>query len=187
MDNKKLVLVLEAIATVALGILVAIFGTQTLSMYFGIVFLLAAVGFLAASILSLAKLHTITFAPILAFCVLTTLGILLLARFDMVGFLVWLFIYVLLGVGAALVLHGVYFMIKHNVVIGVGEITLGLVVTLLSALYLTVPPFQVAFWIVAGVVIAVYGVLLLIGALTNKTLVTPKVIEQNVVEVKDAE
>lgn len=187
MENKKLILILEAIATIALGILVAIFGTQTLSMYFGIVFLVASVGFLVACIMSLVKLHTLTFVPVASCTVLATLGVLLLVRVDMVGFLVWLFIYLLLGVGAALVLHGIYFMIKHNVIFGIGEVTLGIIVTLLSSLYLTVYEFQVVFWIVVGVVIAVYGVLLLIGALFNKDFSSPKVIDQKVEEVKDAE
>ena len=76
--NKKLINVLESVAMIALGVCVAIFGFRTFDMYFGIVFLIAAVGFLVAAIVGVSKLRLLNFGFLFAFTALTTFGVVIL-------------------------------------------------------------------------------------------------------------
>ena len=169
--NKKLNNVLEAIAMIAFGVCVAIFGFRTFDIYFGIVFLVAAVGFLAAAIVVLSKTGVLDFGLVLGFTALTTFGVIILInRFDLY-FVVIALVYLLIAFGGALIIYGCYSISKKYTVYGVGQILLGAIAITVGILYLLVPEFRTAFWIIAGVLIAVYGVLLLITALSGKKLI----------------
>lgn len=166
--NKKLLTVLEGIAVVALGVLIAIFGTKTLATYFAVLFLVAGAGFLVVSIVGLVKLKTLLFSTVLAFTVATTMGVVLLVQPEIFEIVVYLFVLFVIAVGGALFLHGIYFMIKHNAIYGIGQMTLGAIAIVLGILYIKIPDFRKAFWIVVGVVVALYGILLIVGGLANK-------------------
>ncbi len=176
--NKKVLAVLEGLATIVLGVLVAIFGTQTLATYFGILFIVSGATFLVVSVAGLAKLKALSFAAVLAFTVLTTFGILLLIQPGLLGLFITLFVYFVIALGGALFFYGIYFMIKYNVIYGIGQMTLGVIVSVLGILYLTVGGFRQAFWIVVGVVIALYGILLVISGLTKKDFSTKLVVKK---------
>ena len=168
--NKKIITVFEGLATVVLGVVIAIFGTQTLATYFGILFLISGVGFLVVSIAGLAKLKTLVFGAVLAFTTLVLFGVLLLIHPELLEFFIVLFVYFIIALGGALFLHGIYFMIKHNVVYGIGQMTLGAIAVVLGVLYLTISGFRAAFWVVIGVVVALYGVLLVVDGLSKKDI-----------------
>ena len=63
---------------------------------------------------------------------------------------------------------GEFNMARISTFYGVGQMVIGLLAITFGVLYLTVPQFQVAFWIVVGVMVAVYGVLLTASALASK-------------------
>ena len=77
-------------------------------------------------------------------------------------------VHLLIALGGALIIYGAYAAVKINGFYGVGQIVLGAAAVTVGVLYLLVPEFNMAFWIIVGVLIAVYGVLLLVAALTNK-------------------
>ena len=79
-------------------------------------------------------------------------------------------VYLLIALGGALVIYGAYSAAKINGFYGIGQIVLGAVAITIGILYLLVPEFNAVFWIIVGVLIAVYGVLLLITALAGKKL-----------------
>ena len=166
--NKKLINVLEACAMIALGVCVAIFGFRTFDMYFGIVFLVAAVGFLAAAIVGVSKYRILHFGLLFAFTALTTFGVIILMNQFTLYYMVIVLVYLLIALGGALAIYGVYAIGKINGFYGIGQIVLGAIAITIGILYLLVPEFGVAFWIIVGVLIAVYGVLLLVNALIDK-------------------
>ena len=168
--NKKIITVFEGLATVVLGVLIAIFGTQTLATYFGILFLISGAGFLVVSIAGLAKLKTLVFGAVLAFTTLVLFGVVLLVEPDLLDTFIRLFVYFIIALGGALLLHGIYFMIKHNVIYGIGQMTLGAIAIVLGVLYRVVIPFRTAFWIVIGVVVALYGILLVVDKKKKKDI-----------------
>jgi hypothetical protein len=153
---------------IALGVCVAIFGFRTFDMYFGIVFLVAAVGFLAAAIVGVSKYRILHFGLLFAFTALTTFGVIILMNQFSLYYMVIVLVYLLIALGGALVIYGVYAIGKINGFYGIGQIVLGAVAITIGILYLLVPEFGVAFWIIVGVLIAVYGVLLLVNALIDK-------------------
>ena len=169
--NKKLVNILEAVAMIVFGVLVAIFGFKTFDIYFGIVFIVAAVGFLVAAIVELTKMKILSFSLLFAFCALLIFGIVILLNQFSLYYMVIVLVYLIIAFGGALIMFGSYSAAKVNVFYGIGQIVLGAIAVTVGILYLLVPEFNVAFWIIAGVIIALYGVLMLVLAATNKKLV----------------
>lgn len=185
--NKKLVRVFEGLATVAIGVLIAIFGIQTVvDMYFGALFLVSGVLLFVFVIVVLAKTKELQFPELLMGSVLLTMGISLLARFLSFAILIQLFVLVIIAAGFAIFCFGLYTMIKVHVGYGLGQMGLGAVAILMGALYLTIPGFEHVFWIVIGVLVALYGLLLFFVALFEKSDKQPKE-KKPVEEVKEIE
>ena len=170
MNNKKLIGILEGILTIVLGVLIAIFGIGTLDLYFGIVFVAMAALFLVVSIVALAKTGVLPFGAVLAFTTLLTFGIFILTNRLSVGYVIYLLVIFVIAAGGALVFYGAYSAAKINLAYGIGQIVLGALAVVAAVLYLTVPEFYRAFWIIVGVLVALYGVLVLVEALTDKKL-----------------
>lgn len=169
-DNKKLFAILESVAVIALGVLLAIFGFRTVDLYFGIMFIVAAVAFLSIVVAYLVKSKEMPFGPLLGFSSALVFGILiLLSRFSL-AFLFDVFVLLIIAFGGALLIYGIYLMVKGATVYGVGQLVIGILLFVSGILYLTVPDFRVAFWIIVGVLVAIYGVLLLVEAIAGKKL-----------------
>ena len=168
--NKKLVNILESVALIAFGVLVAIFGFRTFDIYFGIVFIVASVGFLVASIVELTKFKTLSFGLLFAFTALMTFGVVILMNQFSLIYMVTVLVYLVIAFGGALIIFGAYSAAKVNGFYGIGQIVLGAVMITVGILYLLVPEFNTAFWIIVGVLIALYGVLALVMSLTGKSL-----------------
>ena len=168
--NRKLVNVLEAVAMMLFGVLVAIFGFKTFDIYFGIVFIVAAAGFLVAAIVELSKAKILSFSLLFAFTALLVFGIVILLNRFSLYYMVIVLVYLIIAFGGALVMFGSYSAAKVSVFYGIGQIVLGAIAITVGILYLLVPEFNVAFWIIAGVIIALYGLLMLVLTLSDKKL-----------------
>ena len=167
--DSKAFRIFEGLATVAIGVLVAIFGIQAvIDIYFGVLFIVSGVLFLTFAAVALAKTKLLSFGELLAGSVFLTIGIALLAKFISFGLLIRLFVLFVIGAGFALFLYGLYVMIKIHVGYGLGQLALGAVAMTIGILYLTIPGFDHAFWIVIGVLIGLYGLLLFFSALFGK-------------------
>ena len=174
MNNKKLLTILEAVATIVLGVLIAIFGIGTLNVYFGVVLVISAAAFLAIAIIGLSKTGLLSFGATFSFTTLLTFGIVLLLNRVSLGYIFYLLAFLVVALGGALAIFGVFTMVKFNLFYGLGQLVLGALAIVVGILYLTVPEFHVAFWIIVGVLVSLYGVLLLITAITNKKLIETK-------------
>ncbi len=167
--NKKTVAILEGIGTIVLGVLIAVFGgLAVLDIYFGIIFLVAGAALLIFHFIEVAKTKLVEFASIFLGVTLILLGTFLLAHLLSFGIFVQFFIILLIAAGATLIVMGAFNMARISTFYGVGQMVIGLLAITFGVLYLTVPQFQVAFWIVVGVMVAVYGVLLTASALASK-------------------
>ena len=173
-SNKKLINILEASIMIALGVLIAIFGIGAVDLYFGIVFLVTAAVALAAIIVGLAKYKLLVFGLIFAFCACLVFGIALLTHYLSLGVLVDILVFLVIAMGGALIFYGTFVLVKVNVFFGLGQIVLGALAVTAGILYLFVPEFRVAFWIIVGVLVALYGVVLLVAAIANKQIGTQK-------------
>lgn len=167
--SKKLLTILEGAAVIALGILMAIFGGQAvLDVYFGVLFVIAGVGLIVFSITTLVKTKLLPFGAVFGACAATIIGSFLLANYYSFGYLVYTLVLLIIAAGFALALYGIYTIVKLSVVYGVGQIVIGAAAATLGFCYLFVAGFYTWFWIIVGVLVAVYGLVVILGALFNK-------------------
>lgn len=168
--KEKLAGILEAIVIIAFGIIIAVFGGGTaLDLYFAIVALVAGTVLMIVDIYTLAKTKELDFALTFLSCALLTVGVAILVKRLSFAVLIPLVAFLLLGLGIALILFGLFVALRKNIFYGVGQMVVGLVLAVLVILFLTIPEFAQAFWIIVGVVLAIYGVLLLIFTLSGKS------------------
>ena len=169
-SNNQIVLnVIEALITIVLGILIAVVGIgQTVDIYFGVLALVLGVSAIGLALYFLAKENVLPFGMTIVGGALIAVGCGLFANFISFAVIVNILILVVLGGGAALIAYGIYFFIKKNKVIGLIQMLIGAAVVTLTAVYINVPDFQKAFWIIVGVLIALYGAFSLVYALVNK-------------------
>lgn len=167
--KEKLAGILEAVVIIAFGIIIAVCGGGTaLDLYFAIVSLAAGAILLVANVYTLIKVKELSFALTFLSCALITIGIAILAEKLSFAVLIPLMAFLLLGLGIALILYGLFVALRKNLFYGVGQMVVGAVLVTLIILFLTVPEFAQAFWIILGVVLALYGVLLLIFTIVGK-------------------
>ena len=164
--KEKLFQIIEGVVILALGIIVAVCGGGTaLDIYFGIIALLGGVALTVLNVVSLVKTKQIEFVATFLGTALIVVGIALFTDFLTFAALINLVVLIVLGLGIALVLFGLYtIFFPKNLFNGIGQIVIGVIVAVLAILFLTVPDFRVAFWIIVGIVVAVYGVLEIVAA-----------------------
>lgn len=161
--------IVSAIITIALGILVAIFGFGALDIYVGIGCLVAGVVLAVVNIVFIAKKKPISFSGLFLGVALIVIGIFLLTGYLSFGVLEHLIVAIILGLGIALALYGILTIaVAKQVPFGVVQMILGLAIIALAIVYMNVAEFRTAFWIIVGVIIAIYGVLDLVMILSNK-------------------
>ena len=168
MKKETLFQILSGAILVALGILIAIFQIGALDLYFGIIAIVGGAVLLAYGIYLLIKKNGVNGSSVILACVLLALGITLVIHFVSFGALVPLILTLMIGGGTGLVLVGVYAVAKKNTFGGLVNILIGVTAIVLAVLYIAVEGFRDAFWIIVGVVVAVYGVLEIVGAFINK-------------------
>ena len=168
MKKEKLFQILSGAILVALGILIAIFQIGALDLYFGIIAIIGGAVLLAYSVFLLIKKQGLNASSAILACVLLALGITLVIHFVSFAALIPLLLTLLIGGGAGLVLVGVYALIKKDMFGGIMNIVIGAAAITLAVLYIAVEGFRDAFWIIVGVLVAVYGVLEIIHAFLGK-------------------
>ena len=170
--NEKIKSAVSAALIIALGFVVVFCGGgAALDLYLGIV--LTALGAIALclAIFVLVKTKALLFSTLFTASALLTLGIALLVEKLSFGVIIGILAYLLLALGAALVVFGLYTIIcAKSLVSGLVQILIGAAIVTLTLLFLFVPEFNKAFWIIVGILIIIYGILSLILAITGKEL-----------------
>ena len=163
--SQKVTNIVTGALAIALGIIVAIAGGGTaLTIYFGIVTLVGGIVLLGLAVYALTKKLPLPANFVVGAGVLLTLAIALFTNNLTAGIFITIMIFVLMGAGFGLAVVGIYSLVKGAVIFGLGQIVLGALAVLFTALYLGIPDFQTAFWIIMGILIIVYGILLIVFA-----------------------
>ena len=165
-NTNKIVNIIEAIVIIVLGVIIAIFGGGTaLDIYFGIVAIVGGVALAAIAVYTLAKTKDLQFGTTFLSIALITVAITLFVNALSFGVLIGLLVYIMLALGITLVLYGIYTAVAlKGIIPGVAQIVIGAAIIVLTVLFLTVEDFRTVFWIITGILVAVYGVLMLISA-----------------------
>ncbi len=166
--NNKVARVLEGAILVALGIIIAICGIgSAIDIYFGIVFSVAGACLIILGFMGLSKKDAEGLSDLILGSVILTIGVCLFTPWLSFGALVDIFVIALMGLGIGLILAGIYCVSKKLLFNGVGQIVVGALMVTFVIIYKTVPDFAHAFWIIIGILVAVYGVLVIVGGLIN--------------------
>ena len=168
MKKEKLSKVLTCAVLIVLGILIAIFGVGAIDIYLGVVACVAAVVVLADTIFLISRKEKLVASPFVLSLVLLAIGITLFVHWISFAAIVNFLVVVILGTGAGLLCYGIYLLARKENSNGLLNIVMGVVAVVLAILYMAVPDFGKVFWIIVGVVIAVYGLLGLVFTLIEK-------------------
>ena len=175
MSNKLITIIQGAIA-VTLGILIAVFGgVETLGTYFGVLFIIAGIFALALAFTVLARTKVLGYGGLFIGGAFLALGTALLAHPELFAFIVYVVVLLVIAAGSALVVYGVFTIVKRSLFYGIGQIVVGAIAVTLAILFLEVSGFQTVFWIIVGVLVALYGVCMIVVAFLDKE---DKVIDQ---------
>ena len=169
--KDKYIRIIAAVILIAMGVIVAVCGAgAALDLYFGIGCLVTGAVLVVLNIVGLAKNKQVTFAQLFTSTCFVVIGIsLLFTHYVSFQMLVNLFVLLVLGLGVALMLYGIFtIVLSKKLPYGIVQLVLGLALVVLTIVYLNVADFRRVFWIIAGIVIAVYGALELVLALTSK-------------------
>lgn len=168
--NNKIINILESIVVIALGIIVAVCGGgEALDIYFAIICLVGGVALFILATVGLAKTKALDLSSTLISGALIAVGIALFTPYLSFSALINLVVVIIIGFGAALVLFGIYaLLIAKNALFGIGQILVGAVAIVMAVLFITVREFEKVFWIIAGILIIIYGVLSLVTTLIDK-------------------
>lgn len=163
--KNKIMNIVEAVVIIALGIIIAVCGGGTaLDIYFGIVAIVGGVVLAAASVYSLAKTKVLPFGSTFLSVALITIAIALFASYLSFSILIILVVYLILALGIALVLYGVYTLLVNKALVSaVAQFVVGVALAVLAIVFLAVPDFRTAFWIIVGILVAIYGALMLVA------------------------
>ena len=167
--SKKVLGIIEGAVVIALGVLIAIFGGQAvMDIYFGVLFVIAGAILLAFGIATLIKTKLLSFGITFGAVAALLFGSLLLARLLSIDFFFYVLVWLIVAAGGALVLYGIYTIVKLSVFYGIGQIVVGAAASTLGLCYLYVEGFAKVFWIIIGVLVAVYGVFMVLSTIFAK-------------------
>ena len=170
--KEKYIRIIAAVILIAMGVIVAVCGAGTaLDIYFGVGCLVTGAVLVILNIIGVSRNRQVTFAQLFTSTAFVVIGIsLLFTHYISFGMLINLFVLLILGLGIALMIYGLFtILLAKKTAYGVIQMVLGLAIVVLTIVFLNVPEFQKVFWIVVGIIIAAYGVLELISALTSKS------------------
>ena len=169
MKKDKLTTMLSALLIIVLGVLVAIFGAAAvLNLYFGIAACVAGACLLAFSIVLMIRKELVPPLGVVGGAALVAIGVgLIVGKID-AGVLIGLLVFAVLGGGAGLLCYGIYLLTKKATNLGILDLIVGVAALTLAILYLAVAGFAQAFWIIVGILIAIYGVSQIVIAALKK-------------------
>jgi len=158
MKKDMLLKILIGLGIITLGVLVAIFGpAQVLNLYFGIACCAVGGAYVIYGVFLLSKKMSVPAVAFIAGAALVSIGIGFLIEKISTQVLIDLIIFAILGAGGGLVLYGIYLLGKKINFSSVAVLTFGVATLTFAILYLAVPKFRDIFWIVIGILIAIYG------------------------------
>ena len=169
MKNKLVSSIIEGIVIAVMGVLIAVYGGgSALDMYFGIVALVLGLALAIVALVGVVQGGILDFGLTILASIFIFVGAFLFTDWLSFAMLINLLVIVLLGLGTGLVLCGVYSLAKKALPLGLGQIVIGAAIIVFTVLYLTVPDFRTVFWIVIVIIVAIYGVMLVVFALINR-------------------
>lgn len=169
MKQDKLSNIIEGAILAVLGVLIAIYGAGTvIDAYFGVAGIIAGASLAGIAIFLISKKAPLSFPLVFLSVALITCSIGLFTHFISVMAFEALMVLIVLALGVAGVLYGIYALIKGAVPFGIAFILFGATCATLAGLYMGIPDFRTAFWIVAGIMMAVFGVLTIVFAIVKK-------------------
>lgn len=169
MKNKDLSKLIQGMIAVVVGVLIAVLGIGAVMNTY-----LAIVCLVTGSILVLLTGYVVfnkgplPLGSLILGGVLISIGVGVFTNFVDFNMLINIIVISLFGVGGALVIFGCYICAKTNLPVGVSFILVGGGLIAMAACYIAFPDFQKVFWIIVGILIAVYGGLNIILAVTEK-------------------
>ena len=167
--KQKVMGIIEAIFIIALGVIIAVSGGgAALNIYLGVVALVSGAALAAVAIIELVQTGILPFLPTFLSCALISIGAGVFAGWISFDLLITLVVFMIIGLGGALIIHGIFLIAKKFVVNGLVEIIFGAVALTLAIIFLLVPEFRVVFWIIAGILVALYGGFLLVTTIIKK-------------------
>ena len=177
--SKKLSTIIEGAVVIALGVLIAVFGgVSVLGTYFGIMFIIAGAFALALAFVALFNTEVLGYGGLFIGGAFIALGTALLIHPELFAFIVYIVVLLVIAAGSALVVYGVFTIVKHSIFYGIGQIVVGAIAITLAVLFLTVPEFRKVFWIIVGVLVALYGVAIIVSAFLSNCEKKSEVIDQ---------
>ena len=168
MKNEKLSKIFTFAVLIALGILIAIFGTGAIDIYLGIVACVAGVVVLADTLFLVSRKEKVIATPFVVAFAFLAIGITLFTHWISFAALINFLVVLVLGTGVGLLCYGVYLLANKDKNGGLLNIVMGVVAVVLAILYMVLPDFRTIFWIIVGIVIAVYGLLGLVFTIVDK-------------------
>ena len=169
MNSKTRMTIVEGAVMAVLGIMIAIFGGQTvLDSYFGALFVLLGACLFVIEILFITKNKYAHFSDLFLSSFLIIVGCFLLANQFSFDYVITLLVYAVIAFGAALLINGLVSSLTKRMALGMGQLFIGVSAITLGVLYLTVNEFRSAFWIVVGVLVSVYGIFTILTVFIRK-------------------
>ena len=169
--SKKLMSILIGAGVVALGVLIMLAGIishYVLNVVIAVLLMVGGAGCLAFGVYGLIKDKKLEFNVCLGAFAGIWLGLILILEYLDIFSIVGLVFLVVPAVGLAMLVHGIYMICKKETVPGVIKAVIGAVAATVGILYVFVPSFQDIFWIIAGVLVALFGVYLIVMAFVKK-------------------
>ena len=173
--DSKISSVIRGAFIIVLGVLVAVCGVGTaVNTYFGVVCIVAGVLLLAFSAIIVAKKLPTPIAYLILSGILITIAVALFMSKLSLEVIVGLLIFGLMGTGFGLIAAGIIEIAKGHLLLAIVEMMVGALLILFTALYLGVPEFQKAFWIIVGIMMIVFGVFVIVVTFVDPKAVTKK-------------
>ena len=161
--------ILEGAILVALGIIIAICGVgEAIDIYFGIILTVAGLALLVLAFLGLSKKDPTSLVDVILGSILLTIGICLFTPWLSFGGLVDILVIALMGLGVGLIITGAICVSKKLLFNGIGQIVVGVLMVTFVIIYKVNPDFAKAFWIIIGILVAIYGAFVIATAFISQ-------------------
>ena len=168
MKNKDVTKLIQGIVAVVVGILIAVLGIgSVMDTYLGILAVVAGAILMGLAFYNAYNKKILPLAPLALGGSLIAIGIGVFTNYISFAVLINILVVSLFGVGAALIIFGIFVCAKGKVPFGICFIVLGAALIALASCYLAFEDFRKVFWIIVGILIAVDGALTIILALTE--------------------
>lgn len=173
--DSKISAVIRGAFIIVLGILVAVCGVGTaVNVYVGVVCIVAGIMLLGFSAFMVAKKLPTPIGYLVLSGILITFAVALFMGKLSLDVIIGLLIFGIMGTGFGLIAVGIVEIARRHLLFALVEMFIGGLLILFTALYLGIPEFQTAFWIIVGVLMIVFGVFIIIASLVSKPVATKK-------------